>query len=117
MKKMTGIVLFALSGLALIAAAAAGINSNWSQHLSGDFEVPIRRSEERRVGKECRSLCDWSSDVCSSDLRPLRAQRARAHRRGSGRNQQQLEPAPVRRLRGADPRYARAGPGDLPPEL
>src|SRR5882672_6867161 len=29
------------------------------------------RSEERRVGKECRSLCDWSSDVCSSDLFPL----------------------------------------------
>src|SRR5476649_804684 len=28
----------------------------------------INRSEERRVGKECRSLCDWSSDVCSSDL-------------------------------------------------
>src|SRR5260221_603091 len=28
----------------------------------------ILRSEERRVGKECRSLCDWSSDVCSSDL-------------------------------------------------
>src|SRR5215204_4817657 len=26
------------------------------------------RSEESRVGKECRSLCDWSSDVCSSDL-------------------------------------------------
>src|SRR5260221_336269 len=26
------------------------------------------RSEERRVGEECRSLCDWSSDVCSSDL-------------------------------------------------
>src|SRR5476649_220925 len=26
------------------------------------------RSEERRVGKECRSLCDWSSDVCSSYL-------------------------------------------------
>src|SRR5476649_1536678 len=23
------------------------------------------RSEERRVGKECRSRCDWSSDVCS----------------------------------------------------
>src|SRR6202049_4886603 len=29
------------------------------------------RSEERRVGKECRSQCDWSSDVCSSDLRWL----------------------------------------------
>src|SRR4030095_6793922 len=26
------------------------------------------RSEERRVGEECRSLCDWSPDVCSSDL-------------------------------------------------
>src|SRR5476649_2673642 len=30
--------------------------------------VSATRSEERRVGKECRSLCDWSSDVCSSDL-------------------------------------------------
>src|SRR5947207_1571852 len=29
------------------------------------------RSEERRVGKEWRSLCDWSSDVCSSDLPDL----------------------------------------------
>src|SRR5438034_573867 len=29
---------------------------------------PVLRSEERRVGKETRSLCDWSSDVCSSDL-------------------------------------------------
>src|SRR5882672_5752723 len=29
------------------------------------------RSEERRVGKECRSRCDWSSDVCSSDLDAL----------------------------------------------
>src|SRR6202049_5085365 len=29
---------------------------------------PVVRSEERRVGKECRSQCDWSSDVCSSDL-------------------------------------------------
>src|SRR6476646_8277650 len=28
----------------------------------------VCRSEERRVGKECRSRCDWSSDVCSSDL-------------------------------------------------
>src|ERR1035437_33099 len=26
------------------------------------------RSEERRVGKECRYRRDWSSDVCSSDL-------------------------------------------------
>src|ERR1044072_4804048 len=28
-----------------------------------------RRSEERRVGKESIYQCDWSSDVCSSDLR------------------------------------------------
>src|SRR6202049_2618427 len=26
------------------------------------------RSEERRVGEACRYQCDWSSDVCSSDL-------------------------------------------------
>src|SRR5476649_2383146 len=32
------------------------------------FGWSLTRSEERRVGKECRSLCDWSSDVCSSDL-------------------------------------------------
>src|SRR6202049_4974549 len=31
------------------------------------------RSEERRVGKECRSRCDWSSDVCSSDLGLVRS--------------------------------------------
>src|SRR5882672_6041376 len=30
--------------------------------------IGFDRSEERRVGKECRSRCDWSSDVCSSDL-------------------------------------------------
>src|SRR5947209_5319323 len=30
----------------------------------------MRRSEERRVGKECRYWRDWSSDVCSSDLTP-----------------------------------------------
>src|SRR6185503_8250763 len=32
-----------------------------------DAGVPLR-SEERRVGKECRCSRDWSSDVCSSDL-------------------------------------------------
>src|SRR5260221_253940 len=26
------------------------------------------RSEERRVGKECRSRCDWSTDEASTDL-------------------------------------------------
>src|SRR5260221_713968 len=36
--------------------------------LSVNWLLFIYRSEERRVGKEGRSLCDWSSDVCSSDL-------------------------------------------------
>src|SRR5947207_2987400 len=41
--------------------------------VAGGIHVQLRgratpRSEERRVGKGCRSLCDWSSDVCSSDL-------------------------------------------------
>src|SRR6476646_8713351 len=35
----------------------------WRDRLEAEL-----RSEERRVGKECRSRCDWSSDVCSSDL-------------------------------------------------
>src|SRR6202049_1675481 len=37
----------------------------WEQH---PFFRVLKRSEERRVGTECRSRCDWSSDVCSSDL-------------------------------------------------
>src|SRR5438034_745043 len=43
----------------------AGLSSS----LSASCTAPRNsRSEERRVGKEWRSLCDWSSDVCSSDL-------------------------------------------------
>src|SRR5476651_9451 len=39
------------------------------------------RSEERRVGKECRYWRDWSSDVCSSDLNQrVRSARARSRR-------------------------------------
>src|SRR5690606_28795881 len=52
-------------------------------HVFKQRHIGMRRSEERRVGKECRSrwarYCssrrrhtrfsrDWSSDVCSSDL-------------------------------------------------
>src|SRR5436190_705438 len=37
-------------------------------HMKSGSAIINTRSEERRVGKECRSLCDWSSDVCSSDL-------------------------------------------------
>src|SRR5882672_723326 len=55
------------------------------------LDLPPTRSEERRVGKECRSRCDWSSDVCSSDLMaraslPLALDQSRqgagAHKRG-----------------------------------
>src|SRR5882672_5683129 len=50
------------------------------------------RSEERRVGKECRSLCDWSSDVCSSDLgsfRCFRSQRQSLRRETAAEGQQE----------------------------
>src|SRR5215204_845141 len=33
-----------------------------------DRVFTLRGIGRRRVGKECRSRCDWSSDVCSSDL-------------------------------------------------
>src|SRR5687768_12658001 len=50
---------------------------------------PWDRSEERRVGKDGRCSRDWSSDVCSSDLRtrllrdarPPRVSGSRANRR------------------------------------
>src|SRR5438034_1357720 len=42
--------------------------SRYRARLSGPASPRDRRSEERRVGKEWRSLCDWSSDVCSYDL-------------------------------------------------
>src|SRR3712207_6355181 len=40
----------------------------WSRTLRGRRGWRSLRSEERCVGKECRSWRDWSSDVCSSDL-------------------------------------------------
>src|SRR5947207_511343 len=43
---------------------SSGRDNKWF----GITEAKRSRSEERRVGKEGRSLCDWSSDVCSSDL-------------------------------------------------
>src|ERR1044072_1208282 len=45
------------------------------------FASVCNRSEERRVGKECIYRCDWSSDVCSSDLYQIieRKHRQEAH--------------------------------------
>src|SRR5215211_6366825 len=48
-------------------------------------QAQVNRSEERRVGKECRSLCDWSSDVCSTDLRTRQTRRAEAEAADHGR--------------------------------
>jgi hypothetical protein len=46
MKRRLGIFVAALGGVALIAAAVgAGINRNWSEHLSGGFEVPVRDTQ------------------------------------------------------------------------
>src|SRR5215204_3100242 len=42
--------------------------ASWPWMRMAPVRLPVSRSEERRVGKECRSRCDWSSDVCSSDL-------------------------------------------------
>src|SRR4030095_7884215 len=49
------------------------------------FNFAPPRSEERRVGKECRSRCDWSSDVSSSDLlnrKPLTLEDSKAIEEG-----------------------------------
>src|SRR5882672_7827896 len=65
-------------------------------------QKPGMRSEERRVGKECRSRCDWSSDVCSSDLdcRGLvdgdDVLLAVRHRRLPGRGSRETAPAKAR---------------------
>src|SRR5581483_10142360 len=45
-------------------------SNSWRR--SRPFET---RSEERRVGKECRYWRDWSSDVCSSDLAKTTAEK------------------------------------------
>src|SRR5215211_4463610 len=63
------------------------------------------RSEERRVGKECRSRCDWSSDVCSSDLR-------RRAREGALRGARCIRDRPAR-----DRPRVRASHGDREPEI
>src|SRR5476649_1514654 len=50
-------------------SVAVSKDPGMARDYNGDRAFASRlRSEERRVGKECRSLCDWSSDVCSSDL-------------------------------------------------
>src|SRR5688572_20169752 len=52
----------------------------------------MARSEERRVGKDC----DWSSDVCSSDLRDMVAKNYLAHEEKGTET-----PHPIDRVRAA----------------
>ncbi|HJV28973.1 MAG TPA: CHRD domain-containing protein [Gaiellaceae bacterium] len=42
MKRTTTVLLAAATGLVVVGIAVAGLNDNWSQHLNGDMEVPVR---------------------------------------------------------------------------
>src|ERR1035437_6222468 len=57
------------------------ITCDENSSLRAFFNV-CRRSEERRVGKECRYWRDWSSDVCSSDLSAVAGRLFSARGRG-----------------------------------
>src|SRR5918998_638614 len=63
--------------------------------------LTIRRSEERRVGKEGRSRCDWSSNVCSSDLGDVGEAEER-FRRGAGWRAEEVDVAEGVVAAGAD---------------
>src|SRR3990167_7148536 len=83
-------------------------------------EGPARsgRSEERRGGKEWRSRCDWSSDVCSSDLARNTLQlhhRALQHHRPAFAGHHRIEP--LKAQRGLDaflPKLHGQAPTDTP---
>src|SRR5947209_3125369 len=66
-------------GLGMIVAApvARSIVARSSPDCVQAYRMPdeLKRSEERRVGKEVRYWRDWSSDVCSSDLDLLAVRR------------------------------------------
>src|SRR5215218_4698938 len=71
-----------------MARPGAVMNSTRAELVSIQALFPASRSEERRVGKECRSRCDWSSDVCSSDLVLLAHEAAVEHGEAGGRHEQ-----------------------------
>src|SRR5437899_1441781 len=62
------------SGNLLVIGANGNDSITVNTNNAAAVAVAMNRSEERRVGKECKSrrhtscLSDWSSDVCSSDL-------------------------------------------------
>src|ERR1044072_419884 len=65
--------------------------SSTGRALTSTSSASRSRSEERRVGEECRSRwaayeiyqCDWSSDVCSSDLRRAEGDEQRREERAA----------------------------------
>src|SRR3712207_6025505 len=63
----------------------------WHDLLNGR---DISRTEERRVGKECRYWRDWSSDVCSSDLADGSDQIGHLRRSSCGSNRRQFASSP-----------------------
>src|SRR5882672_4697703 len=72
--KRISVLLLGLSLIVFLATTSVRMSGQGGAAPSidnddiGGVVTGANRSEERRVGKECRSLCDWSSDVCSSDL-------------------------------------------------
>src|SRR5260363_81283 len=104
--KMLGEILAQTASTKGCQPAAQQQAADWKQARAAPVRPPTRarpvldsrgcapRSEERRVGKECRSG-DWSSDVCSSDLSQ---QRNSKRRTGSKREQPQCAPPPERAL-------------------
>src|SRR4030095_8460069 len=67
------------------ALKKAGWNIGDLDLVEANEAVAAQRSGERRGGKEGRSRCDWSPDVCSSDLMgtgPIPASRAALKKAG-----------------------------------
>lgn len=42
MRKLVALAIASVAGLVLVGLAIAGMNGNWSVHLNGDTEVPVR---------------------------------------------------------------------------
>src|SRR5476649_101123 len=74
-----------------VAAAVEDLKKQSKKVDTDHAAIANVRSEERRVGKECRSLCDWSSDVCSSDLDGLEGRHSASGRRGGRRPEEAVE--------------------------
>src|SRR6476646_4823953 len=76
--------VYGLSGPVDLLARVVARDADDLYRIAGQILATPGRSEERRVGKECRSRCDWSSDVCSSDLGGVRAERSGGPARARG---------------------------------